>query len=426
MNDNMHPTLLIATLGTGRSRTDVASAVAFSCRQHQAGRLVLLCSAKTLQETAPEVRALLPDVEIAAEACPDGMERNVQHLLLHWNGRWDALIAPADGERVVVDFTSGTKPMSAAAFALALSRGADVVSYVTGPSDDTGRATACENVIHFAPDLVIAHRQLRQAADYFNAGSYAAARDLAEPLTKLQAVDDDQLRTIAVGIHHIAAAYEAWDRFDWKQAAHSFHQVSSKWNEWTWVETPDQLRANHQHVQQVNKGKTSLATCLLADLLANARRCMARRAWDDAVARLYRACEMIAQKRLADGYGQNSGKINPEALPAGLQKEYRERLARSPTGKLSLGLEASYRLLAELDDPLGREFFQHYGQDRKGPLGTLLNQRNQSLLAHGEVPVKQDKAQPLEAHILALARIHWAQELDEILPAADSVRLVVT
>ncbi len=409
MHDQTHGTTIILSVGTGRNREDIAAALVFSIRQNGARRAVFLCSAKTRAETLPVVVGQLgwPEDCYRVHVCAD--EDNVETLFVEWNQAWDELLAGWRPARVIVDFTSGTKPMSAAAAMLGISRGAEALSYVVGRRDETGRVVESTDVRSLLPALVLAHRRLTLAADHFNAGSFAAARDIAAEYLKITAMPDDRLREVARSVHFIASACEAWDRFDYTQAARHLRDSQRYWNQWQWVMDSARLKAVQQLIHAARDaatGRGALEPALAADLLASAQRCMRRQDWDDAVARLYRACELLAQLKLLRDYGQQTGNIDPEKLPEDLRQQYRDRKSRADGGRLKLGLEQSFTLLEQLADPLGREFRARYGRrDAYGPLNGLLNARNNSLLAHGTTPIGQDKAGQLREHILALADV---------------------
>jgi len=422
--------VLVATVGTGRERSDIADAIAFSFRRNGAGKLLMLCSRKSRAETVPEVEKLLAGADRRVDVCPAGLEDDVQGLFLYWQRRWEELLAgwlPAG--RVVVDFTSGTKPMSAAAFALAIARGAAAVSYVVGPRDQTGRVTVSTDVVSFAPELVVAHQQLRLAAEHFNAGSYASARDIAGRYLKADDMPDEHLRALARSVHYIAAAYAAWDRFDWKQAQSRFHQVAGEWDRWGWVDSPGLLEANYGFVREAEKARKAggWSVVMLADLLGSAQRCMDRADWDDAAVRLYRACEMLAQLALKQQGLMDGTRVMVDRLagrlPAGELDGLKARA--DERGKVRLGLRDSYRLLGQLGHPLAEEFFRLYGRDAHGPLANAVSARNGSLLGHGVVPIGQDKAEELRGHVLALAENFCGQELGGYLEAVRPVRFEV-
>ncbi len=421
------PCSIICTVGTGRDREDIAKAILFSIQHHAADRAVFLCSQKTRDETLPHILDGWTDAEnrYVVDICPD--PDDVQALFIRWNERWSNWV-PADVDgRVIVDFTSGTKPMSAAAFALAVARGADTVSYVTGPRDSTGRVSESKTVQALAPMLIVAHRQLCQAVDHFHAGSYAAAAGLAAPLRKAEALPDERLRAIAESVYGVAAAYEAWDRFDWKAARNAVWHKHGRFERttWPWLDSVEQLRENGELIraaEDVRRSQVYRAE-MVADLLGNVKRCLDRHDWDDALARLYRACEMLAQLKLLRDHDLRTGDVDVEKLPESVRPQYQKRKDSSPIARVKLGLEQAYTLLEELGDPLGAEFRKVYGDlSRPGPLRAALTARNDSLLAHGIQPIPQQKAEQLYEHVLALARQTDPAILDEWLPKATPVR----
>jgi len=409
MHDQTHGTIIILSVGTGRNRADIARGLVFSIRRNQADRAVFLCSRKTREETLPLILEELrwPEDRYRVHVCTD--EDNVETLFLEWNQAWEELLAGWPPARLVVDFTGGTKPMSAAAAMLGISRGVEALSYVVGPRDETGRVVESTDLRSLPPALVLAHRRLILATEHFNAGSFAAARDIAAGYLKITAMPDDRLREVARSIHFIASACEAWDRFDYTRAAGHLRDSQRCWNSWPWVTDASRLGAVTELIKAARDaaaGQEALAPPLAADLLASADRCMRRQDWDDAVARLYRACELLAQLKLLRDYRQQTGNIDPEKLPEPLRPQYRDRKSRADGGRLKLGLEQSYTLLEQLADPLGLEFRARYGRrDAYGPLNGLLNARNNSLLAHGTTPIGREKAGQLREHILALADV---------------------
>lgn len=418
--------VLIITVGTGRSRADIAEAIVYSVNQHSPAFVVFLCSKKTEQETLPLVLEKLgwDEGRYRVEVCGD--EEDVQRLFIEWNQRWPEWVAGRDDHRVVVDFTSGTKAMSAAAVLLAVARGASTLSYVTGPRDETGRVQRSEGTKTISPHLITAHRQLRVAVEHFHAGSYAAARDIAGDYLRIAALPHDGLREVARSLHFTSAAYEAWDRFDYATAGKHLRESARYWPSWTWVETSEQLAANQELIRQAQlctRGAEALGTPLCADLLANCRRCFRREAWDDAVARLYRACEMVAQLKLWRDHQVKTGDLDPSKLSPHVCAGYADRRNAAPGGKLKLGLGESYELLEKLDDPVGREYVARGGGfTKKGELQSLLQVRNESLLAHGVVPIRREKAEGLREHVLALARIVDPTGFDPWLAKAEPIR----
>ena len=134
----------------------------------------------------------------------------------------------------------------------------------------------------------------------------------------------------------------------------------------------------------------------MLDLLCNARRRKAEGRYDDAVARLYRAVEALAQDQLRREHGiADTGKVPLDRVPLSLRARY-----PADAAELKLGLQEAYLLLSELGDPLGQRFA---GLGWHEPKHSPLTARNQSILAHGFAPVGATIFESLWRGCLALA-----------------------
>jgi CRISPR-associated protein (TIGR02710 family) len=161
----------------------------------------------------------------------------------------------------------------------------------------------------------------------------------------------------------------------------------------------------------------------LADLLANARRRLEEGKYDDAVARGYRGFEYLAQLRMA-GLGLDPGELRWESvapkLPPELHAAWRARADEK--GKMLLGLKHDYELLRDLGDSLGVRLHPVY-EDKDSRLRTLLQRRNNSILAHGVDPVDREAAEDLLGILEGYARNEIAL-WDRLIGAATFPRLV--
>jgi len=125
---------------------------------------------------------------------------------------------------------------------------------------------------------------------------------------------------------------------------------------------------------------------LVQDLLDNASRRAEAKRYDDAVARFYRATELLAQVQLRRRYGINTSDIvlDNEAIPEA-SRGWLEGQRNMRNNKIPIGLFAAYRLLHEMGDPVGRYF-----EDTKKTLHDVIEIRNMSLFAHGLTPVTHE------------------------------------
>ncbi len=77
-----------------------------------------------------------------------------------------------------------------------------------------------------------------------------------------------------------------------------------------------------EHLSFLNEIKAGNKEFLIYDLLGSAKRCAdLEKKYDDAVARLYRVLEKIAQVAL-EKRGINDSDVKPEQIPEGLRDEF--------------------------------------------------------------------------------------------------------
>ena len=420
--------ILVMTVGTGRTGEDVAEGLAFSVQQHRADRLVCLCSEKTVERTFEVLRTRVDNHVIID---PPRIEQDVedaQALFLAYARVLDDLRKAEPEAEIVVDLTSGTKPMSAAVFAAGVSRQVDWVSYVTGPRDETGRVYESTEVRYFAPSLVTADEELRRAVTFFNRYEFAAARDIADSYRK--SLPEGELKARAKSIYLLAEAYYQWDLFDWKQARQTLGKCVNP-REGCDLPEADILKAQYAFLADVIphwKGDGQIADLhrwnphRLADLCANIGRRIEQGRFDDAVSRCYRAFEYLAQWRLATEHDlQETEKIPVDSIPEALRQAW--HIANRETEKIGLGKD--YQMLEALGDPMGKALAELYAgkgswQKPMGELYNLLQDRNRSLLAHGFDPIKEPAARGLFEMLLGLVKT-WVPGAEGLIRTATLV-----
>jgi len=416
--------ILVASIGTGRNRQDIASAVLFSMRRHQPDRVICCCSAKTVRETFPLIQEQAADEFTIDRPRVTGNEENVQALFAEYTQLLDELKKQSADAELIVDFTSGTKPMSAAMFAAAVSRRVYQVSYVTGPKDETGRVTISTDVEHLTPSLVTADEDLRQAAAFFNQYEFAAARDIADRYRRV--LSDGPLKKRAKTMFFLADAYHAWELFNWQEAVRKLAKVLNP-REGTTPPQRECLEKQRQFLADIQpKCKNHLDVNRwkphrLADLYTNAARRIDQGRFDDALARCYRSLEYLAQWRLATEHGiEDTGRVSRDRIPEKMRDEL------NGGGDIKLGLARSYQLLSVWEDPLGKKYEQLFvgkGDWAKatGPLSGWLQRRNQSYLAHGFQPVDAQTARQLHRQLLELLK-EFVPDIEPLLETAELIQ----
>ncbi len=307
---------------------------------------------------------------------------------------------------VVVDFTGGTKCMSAA-LALVARRWKCRFSYVGGTSRTKQGVgiveTGTERVQHSAnPWDALGYQVVEDAVSVFNHGGYAAAAALLD--AAVRNADKPEVKRELSTLKALIDAYAAWDRFDHKKAHQHFDDAIKNRNdlEAIFPHAPRALWARlerrRDHVAQL-ASQIEPAAAWVEDLLHNARRRASEKRYDDAVARLYRVLEALAQVRLREQHNlPGTAAVPLDRIPEPLRTRW---ASRADNGAVALGLQDDYALLDALGDPLGQAFISAGLADRgKSPLVA----RNQSILAHGFQPVAEKVYKALHDHVTELVR----------------------
>jgi len=317
-------------------------------------------------------------------------------------------VSRGDNYKVVVDFTGGTKCMTAA-LSLQAHRWPCLFSYVGGTErtkDGVGIVVSGkENIVHYEnPWDSLGYLAVEDALPLFDRGSYAAAaKGLQAALLR---VSDPTVKRQLVTLSKLAEAYAAWDRFDHRKARDLLGEVEKSANDLLamfsrhrFMDLVDRIKKQREHLAALTDAQGPSPE-LIRDLIANARRRAEEGRYDDAVARIYRAIEALAQLRLRTEHGvQDTGKVPLQSVPGSLQDQF---TVRASNGTVKLGLQDCYAMLGVLGDPMGRRFSGLRWDD---PEHSPLAVRNQSILAHGFQPVGPDVFSKLWQGCLELAGV---------------------
>lgn len=419
--DNLHVLLISSVGGTPEP-------VAVAIRHWRPARIMFLCSEQTRASIAA---ALVAAAGAGSHAIPTGCTdqtllrdpqdlpqtlrdlRALDQYVQSWQQR-------GDDYAVVVDFTGGTKVMSAA-LALVARCWRCTFAYVGGQERTKSGVgvveTGAERVVHSAnPWDALGYQAVEDAVAVFNHGGYAAAAALLDGATKR--ADKPEVKRELSTLKAVIDAYAAWDRFDHEEAGRRFDDALKNRNDLAAIfphEAPSliaRLERDRNCIEQL-AGQNEPTPAWVEDLLRNARRRAAERRFDDAVARLYRACEALAQVRLREHHQIADTKaVSLQSLPETLRGKW---AGRARGGSVMLGLKDAYALLTALGDELGRRFEElELGHDQKSPLVA----RNQSILAHGFEPVGESVFNQLHAKLRSLVRFDQVESQDWRLPVS--------
>ena len=299
-------------------------------------------------------------------------------------------------EEVISDFTSGTKPMSSAIVLVSFLNNVERLSYVQGKRVKGIVVAGTERIITFSPILTFFEKCISQAKEYLKKYQYEAALKILKfPQTYKEILDEKEGKRVE-SLISLIRAYNYWDKFNHLYATGEFKKIDfSLFKEFK----PTDAKILHIIANAIKNKKIEKE--IIVDLFVNAERRFKEGKYDDCVARLYRALEMLVQWRLKEKFGLDTGDIDLSKVPD-KEKWYNYKNPRD--GKIKLPLYASYELLKSLKDPVGNEIEHIEG---------LLSIRNNSILAHGVVPVEEKQSKKffedtkniLQKHILEFQSI---------------------
>jgi len=328
----------------------------------------------------------------------------------------------------VADYTRGTRPMSAALFGAAYASGIPLIAYVGGDRDDTGMVIPGTETVHQTQGQRLrAADTLDKAVSLFNAGDFSAAASVAR---SLRHTPSPQLPFEGKGVHMLAAAskaFGAWDRFRFQDALDALvrlgeavdpeflgqrlmttrlreriqrhlHQARRA----TDTDAPDDASngSDSHHPQQTPSTRSHVG--LAADLVANADRRIDAEAYDDALGRLYRGLEYLAQVRV-----QRQFDVPTRAVPVSLLQSSSDDNDPSNDETTAIGMKEAWDLLADHEDELGLQFQRLCNEN---DLLVAISMRNSSILAHGFEPVEPKYVESMRNSVVELARRHWGAD----------------
>jgi CRISPR-associated protein (TIGR02710 family) len=320
--------------------------------------------------------------------CYKELRTQLPGLLKKWK------LHPAD---VVVDYTGGTKSMSAA-LVLAASEIFSRFSYIGGEQrEKAGLGVVVDGksrvLYQGNPWQELAIREIERARDLWRhaiyEGAAAVLRDVGGRAAKPVLFEKTARLCDATAARH---------RLDFAAAQKLFGQLKRS--------LPD-LFAGSEHGRPPENlvaftesslkicaacaGKQPSSESLLAELLDNALRTAAQGRYEDAAARLYRAMELQGQLWLSNATGGlfkngQCRRADADKLPSALKQWLDEQHPATPSDAdaIKLSLEQLFHALARTDaaGKVGK-IIEDLALDKASRLRHATQHRNTSILAHG-------------------------------------------
>ncbi|MBI4681263.1 MAG: TIGR02710 family CRISPR-associated protein [Nitrospirae bacterium] len=302
---------------------------------------------------------------------------------------------------VIVDYTSGTKNMSVAVALAAITHGFSF-SYVGGierTKEGVGIVVNGQEVVYQSinPWDFLAIEEKKKIALLFNQYQFKAAKELSDSLRD----KSTKYKSLFKKVSFLIDGFHMWDLFRHTEAKDCF--TKAKVDEL--LETEDktfkafagrskELFAVLENI--IRDGKKPRMNLIL-DMFSNAERRFREGKIDDAILRLYRLVEMVAQERLLSKFGIDSSEVTIEKVPASLKEYYLANYRNGRDGKIQIPLTAAFKLLKTLGDELGRLF-----ENSETKFRDIQSSRNNSYLAHGFGSSKEETYRTLREFILSL------------------------
>jgi CRISPR-associated protein (TIGR02710 family) len=332
--------------------------------------------------------------------CYQTLARSLPDLLRTWE------VQPGE---LVVDLTGSTPAMAGALTVVTLPWSSRIVSLVSAGQEPDG-----EPIVVDGKSFVWRQGNLWDEAaavsrcegcDLFNRGLFpAAARLFHEVELRVSGGQKPLYRAFA----DLAEGYDRWERFHYRQAwdklktAIKALDMASLWGGPTGLKAVlPPVKANASFLEKLVLDPAEIKDSVALDLLAHAsRRLHVTHDPEAAMIALVRALEAFAQRQLFKSHRIKSWDVRPEQLPQALQEACRTCYLDDVDGKHKLPLQAQFRVLAGLGDPLGQAFLREWPT-----MKPLLDAAGHAVLGHGFEPVKAERVQQLYEVVLKLTGV---------------------
>ena len=204
---------------------------------------------------------------------------------------------------IITDFTVGTKPMTAGLVMASIEHDCDY-KYV-GEADENSREDELgpvksgfeKNKDQENPYEKYAINEFRSGREFFDKYQFSASlENFTHASDKL---NESDLKLRSDLFIKLVSFYESWDKFNFENnLGNIIDEIESNHslNEYFTQEIPNFFMQMKNNLRFLNKNSNPMY--YLPDLLNNAERRISEGKYDDAVARLYRSLELIAQLQL--------------------------------------------------------------------------------------------------------------------------------
>jgi len=216
--------VMVITVGTGREGSDIAQAINLSISTQNPKVVYFIVSVISEESTLPFVLDKIDQNEIEVQKYLYDEVNDVEKLCRKYGELLDKIINRRyQRNKIVVDYTSGTKAMSAALISAALTREIGTISYIYGERDKGGRVIpGTERSSILSPSALYTEQRIKLFVEFFNKYQYESAIDVLNSIN----IHPDFKEKSELYIT-LASAYSYWDRFQFKEALNLLDNIES-------------------------------------------------------------------------------------------------------------------------------------------------------------------------------------------------------
>lgn len=384
---------LICTVGmTMNAQTDIVDALAREVKSLEPTHTAFVATAESranaerIAQLAGLTNGAYEIVELSSSHNLDETFENVNALIrgLHERGY--------SGDQICINYTGGTKVMSSGAVLAAVFNQCRELRYLyEGRPED-------QQLVRTQPQSVFAYRDILLAQRLIREMRFQSARDLLSRLDVSYLSQHD--REVADALRRLAIAYARWDNFHYRacleQMTDTAHGSPLLKPLLITQEMCSKLSALADELE-----KNEYSPLVFAEMYNNAVRRRLEGKLDDAVARIYRALEMLAQWVLKR-YEINTNDLDTRKVPPRYRVHF-EAMRSMDDGLVRIGMRKAYELLVLLETPLGKQFTSD------AELAEMLHTRSHSILAHGTRSISEAECDKL----LGVARKMFQLEIPD-------------
>jgi CRISPR-associated protein (TIGR02710 family) len=231
----------------------------------------------------------------------------------------------------------------------------------------------------------------QEACGYFNRGWHQAAASLFRDLElRVSGGQKPLYRAFA----DLSDGYGLWQRCQHRSAWEKLKgalkalEMASLWGGPPGLKALiPAVKANTGFLEKLVLDPHEVKEHMALDLLANAKRSLEQMQDAElAMVILVRALECWAQIKLFQLYKMRTWDVQPDQLPESLREVCRTCFLDDVDGKFKLPMQAQFKTLAGLGDPLGQSFLAQWPK-----MKPFLDAGLQGLFGHGFEPVKRER-----------------------------------